>query len=271
MAVSSIRHLVNNNNNRNGQLQPLDTLRLLLLLSINNADKAPKPAAFDQRLAMMWAFARDLQRQLQSDSDAEGVEGGQEEEQGGLTADLGLSTLPYFHEKSAAIAESDFYYGHAAGDGDGDGDGDGGMDQLMLVGYDTLIRIFNPKYYRSSSTDDGPATTPMQQALDPLFARARLRVVMRADDEWGSATEQRAYLADLLEADGLSRVGGRKEWASRIEIEMVEGGRGAGAQDVAVSSTYARAAARDGDSQRLDKMVSPSVRQWIEQEALYTE
>lgn len=34
--------------------------RLLLLFSTSNADKAPSPASFDQRLSMMTVFARDL-------------------------------------------------------------------------------------------------------------------------------------------------------------------------------------------------------------------
>lgn len=38
--------------------------RLLLLLATQNADKAPTPAAFEQRLAMMAIFAEDLVRSL---------------------------------------------------------------------------------------------------------------------------------------------------------------------------------------------------------------
>jgi nicotinamide-nucleotide adenylyltransferase len=106
----------------------------------------------------------------------------------------------------------------------------------------------------------------MQKALGPFFGRAKLRVTMRMGDEWGGADEQTAYLADLLQGDGRSKVGGNKDWGRRVE--MIEG-REVGA-DI-ISSTYARVAAKDRDSDRLNLTVTPGVRWWIEQEGLYTE
>ena len=258
MATSAIHDLTEKKDQR------LGTLRLLLLLSVNNADKAPKPAAFDKRLAMMWAFARDLQGEL-------GLARG-ERHVDALSVDIGLSTLPYFHEKSAALAQSDFYMGDAHRVEEKEGQDTAGaaeMEQVFLVGYDTLIRIFNPKYYGpvGSTAHVGTAgTTPMQKALDPFFARAKLRVTMRTGDEWGDEDEQRGYIDSLLKAEGLSRVGGSKHWGSRIELVK---GREVGA-DI-ISSTYARTAAKNRDSDKLNLMVSPGVRWWIEQDALYTE
>ena len=253
MATSAIHDL------RDKEGQRLGALRLLLLLSVNNADKAVKPAAFDKRLAMMWAFARDLQREVREEL---GLVSGVEHDES-LGVELGLSTLPYFHDKSAAISNLDFY------SGEGGGDGGGKMEQVFLVGYDTLIRIFNPKYYsplESSAHLADTDVTPMQRALSPFFDRAKLRVTMRPGDEWGGVGEQTAYLEDLLRAEGLSRAGGSKDWGSRIE--MVEG-RKVGA-DI-ISSTHARAAAKDRDLDRLGLMVTPEVGWWIEQEELYTE
>ncbi|KAK0736077.1 hypothetical protein B0T21DRAFT_366261 [Apiosordaria backusii] len=246
-----------------------EATRLLLLLSVNNADKAPKPALFHQRLALMWAFAQDLQASLQQQGKTE------------IDVDIGLSTLPFFHEKSEAIDQSGFYQ---------HGSEEEKMEQVILVGYDTLIRIFNPKYYgpvaasepgkpletsisATAETKQHEQTTPMQRALGPLFRRARLRVTMRTDDEWGGKEEQLKYLQDLIRGDedggwdpGLGRIGGSKEWSRRIE--MVEG------RDVSgeiISSTYAREAVKEGDGERLEKMVSDSVRWWIEEEGLYRE
>jgi nicotinamide-nucleotide adenylyltransferase len=261
MATSAIHDLVHK------QGQRLSTLRLLLLLSVNNADKGVKPAAFDKRLAMMWAFATDVQQSVRGgaestsrDTDGEGEESSEVED---LSVDIGLATAPYFHEKSAALADGGFYRG------DGDTDGTGETEQVFLVGYDTLVRIFNPKYYGSPESIDQAArsgTTPMQEALGPFFGRAKLRVTMRTGDEWGGADEQTAYLADLLQGDGLGKVGGNKDWGRRVE--MIEG-REVGA-DI-ISSTYARVAAKDRDSDRLNLTVTPGVRWWIEQEGLYTE
>ncbi|KAK1761525.1 hypothetical protein QBC47DRAFT_370341 [Echria macrotheca] len=241
----------------------MGSLRLLLLLAINNADKAPKPAAFHQRLAMMWAFAKDVQRRVAEDQQTAMPSEDAIYTAEGPAIDIALSTRPYFHEKSAAIATADFYNVGSTG---------GPTEQVILVGYDTLIRIFNPKYYGPppaeaevrSESGSSPSETPMQKALGPFFARAKLRATLRTDDEWGTSAEQRAYLDNLLHGDGLTRVGGSQEWASKIEL--VEGRKEG--EDV-VSSTYARTAAKARDWERLDKMVTPEVRAWITKQELY--
>ncbi|KAK3356766.1 hypothetical protein B0T25DRAFT_589260 [Lasiosphaeria hispida] len=245
-----------------GKRQKLSALRVLLLLAVNNADKAPKPAVFEQRLAMMWAFAKDVQDEVRAQQP--GQETSQEETASSdedLSIDIGLSTLPYFAEKSAEIAASDFY----KSDG---GEGEGQMEQVILAGYDTLIRIFNPKYY-GPPTSEGEVSstgqTPMQRALGPFFDRAKLCVTLRADDEWGGKEEQRAYLEDLLQADSLTRIGGDKAWADRIELT-----KGLKEGEKIVSSTYAREAAQKQDWDRLDEMVTPGVREWIEKQKLYS-
>lgn len=239
-------------------------VRLLLLLAVKNADKAPKPAAFEQRLAMMWAFARDVRRTLEEE-----VEGGKEEmgsSRDGVPIDVALSTHPYFHEKSAAIAESGFYKPS--------GDEEGGKEvkepqQVILAGYDTLIRIFNPKYYGlpgEASEASSAGETPMRRALDPFFRRARLRVTMRTDSEWGGREEQMSYVEKLLHGDELERLGGSKEWAGRIEI--VDGRREG---EEVVSSTLAREAAKAQDWGRLQRLVPPEVKKWVEREKLYSD
>ncbi|KAK3298069.1 uncharacterized protein B0H64DRAFT_393765 [Chaetomium fimeti] len=253
MATSAIQELMHKQSQRPG------ALRLLLLLSINNADKDAKPAAFDKRLAMMWAFAGDVQRSLQADPGEEQASSEVEP----LSVDLGLSTAPYFYEKSAALAEGGFYNGERGMGGSTE------TEQVFLVGYDALVRIFDPKYYGSFDPEDQVSTAgtpPIRKALDPFFNRAKLRVTMRTGDEWGEADEQAAYVDDLLHAGGLSDIGGSTNWGSRIH--MTEGRKPG--EDV-ISSTYVRAAVKAGDSEQLNLMVTPEVRWWIEQESLYTE
>ncbi|KAK4455358.1 hypothetical protein QBC34DRAFT_374197 [Podospora aff. communis PSN243] len=227
--------------------------RLLLLLAINNADKAAKAASFPERMAMMWAFAHDIHSVLhnlqpppQQDSVPNNVII--------PTIDIALSTQPYFHDKSAVIAKDGFY------NPDGDTN-EREMEQVILAGYDTLIRIFNPRYYAVPEGGLKHGEAAMQRALGPFLRRAKLRVTMRTDDEWGGAAEQRAYLEDLVIGEGLSKVGGRKEWGQRIEL--VDGG------GVVVSSTLARAAAAAKDWATLDKMVSLGVRGVVEGLGLY--
>lgn len=235
--------------------------RLLLLLAINNADKAPKPAAFEHRLAMMWAFAADVQSAMQKSPQCQSSSPPAHEktETSIPTIDIALSTEPYFHDKSGAIAAAEFY-NPMGNKGEG-----AETEQVVLAGYDTLIRIFNPKYYGPAGTgvQEG-GVTPMQNALGPFLRRAKLRVTMRPDDEWGDGAEQRAYLEDLVSGDGLERVGGKREWGGRIEL--VEGQREG---EEVVSSTYARDAAGEKDWERLGRMVTPAVEGVVEELQLY--
>lgn len=205
--------------------------RVLLLLAINNADKAPKPASFPQRLAMMYIFALDLLAALDADTGAE--------------VDLAVTTEPYFSVKSNAIKTGGFY-----------GEDTENMEQIFLTGFDTLIRIFDPKYYPNDS---------MKQALDPFFAYSKLRVTMRTDADWGGAAEQIAYLEDLKNGK-LEGVGGRKEWATRVE--MVEG-RQEG--DEIISSTKVRDAVQSEDWDKLRSFVSDDITNWVKLEKLYRE
>ncbi|KAK1828979.1 cytidylyltransferase [Podospora conica] len=205
---------------------PNSTVRLLLLLSVQNADKPVKPASFAQRLAMMYVFAGDVQARLRE------LEGAMDE---GVVVDIGLTTKPYFHDKSRAIAESGAY-------------GSPGPEQVVLVGFDTLIRIFDQKYYGGK---DG-----MREEVGGLLGRARLRVMMRPGDEWGDVEAQRGWVQSLEE----------ERWKERIE--MVQG-RSEGER--VVSSTLARNAAKMGDWEVLRGLVTEGVVKVVREEGLYKE
>ena len=242
-------------------------VRVLLLLATSNADKAPRPAAFPHRLAMMYGFARDLGDSLSG---------------GGVVVDIAVTTQPYFHSKSAAVASSAFYRPAAAAvEGTGEEQAsEPDMQQVYLTGFDTLIRIFNPKYYPASAststtgTGTGTGASPMATSLDPFFARARLRVTARVDadagaDDWGDAEAQNAYLEDLRRG-ALARVGGRAEWADRVEMDA-EGDGGGEEEEGPVSSTRVRDAVVRGDWDVLRSLVSARVAAWIRREELYRE
>lgn len=249
-----------------------DGVRLLLLLAINNADKAPKPATFEERLLMMEAFARDIQRAWRSLEDKTAAQEEDKQAHGDneatLPVDIGLTTHPYFHDKSAAIAASIEYDSPSSQPSN---EGDAQTKQIFLAGYDTLIRIFTPKYYTSPVPEAGvdpppqPDQTPMQMALDPFFARAQLRVTMRTDDDWGGREDQLGYIERIMHGGELEEVGGRREWAGRVEL--VEGTSG-GAEGAVVSSTLAREAVEARDWGRLRELVPGDVARLIEEDAV---
>lgn len=204
--------------------------RLLLLFATQNADKAPKPASFEDRLVMMTLFAQELQ-----------YETGKSLKQGQLALDIGVTKLPYYHDKATSIDDSGVY--------------DGQPEQVHLTGFDSLVRIFNAKYYPPTHTF---------APLEPFLSKHRLRVTYRTDDQWGGREEQRRYVQDI--ADGKREAeGAKRELANRIEL--VEGK--ADGEEV-VSSTQARKAAKE-DARSLGKYVTPTVQDWIVSEKLYLE
>lgn len=215
--------------------------RLLLLLATQNADKAPKPASFEQRLIMMDIFATDLLKTLE-----QGKQGHQQEEGGaaGLGIDIGVTTLPYFVEKAITISESGLY--------------PPSTPQVHLTGYDTLIRIMNPKYYPPSHD---------LAVLAPFLQNHRLRVTYRADDSWGSRAEQDDYLKGILEGK-LESIGGKREWVEKGRIELVEGRKEG---EEVISSTRVRDAVKAGDKGLLEKLVTSGVAEWILKQDLYRE
>jgi nicotinamide-nucleotide adenylyltransferase len=209
--------------------------RILLLLATQNADKAPKPAAFEQRLQMMSAFAQDLQGFIGTDDEYTAGDG-----KALPSIDIAVVKFPYFHDKAKAIADSGTYLSDAT--------------QVHLVGFDTLIRILDPKYYPPAHT---------LAPLEPFLGTHRLRVSYRTDAEWGNEEAQRQYLTDLREGKR-ENVGGRKEWAENIELVY-----GRNAKDDVVSSTKARDACENGDLEALARLVTDDVLKYIVAEKLY--
>ncbi|EEP77056.1 conserved hypothetical protein [Uncinocarpus reesii 1704] len=213
----------------------LSTVRLLLLLATQNADKPSKPALFEDRLVMMNLFARDLQDALVSEASTTSTA-----DETVPPIDIGVTNLPYFIDKAVAISSSRTYPAD--------------LEQVHLTGYDTLVRIFDPKYYPPDHT---------LQPLAPFLGQHRLRVTLRPDDEWGGRDEQRKFLVDLA-GGTMEEIGGRREWAERIEI--VEGRKEG---DEVVSSTKARQEAGKGNVEALRCLVTERVKDWVVGEGLY--
>jgi nicotinamide-nucleotide adenylyltransferase len=220
--------------------------RLLLLLATQNADKAPKPASFEQRLTLMTIFANDLRKAYISTTSAgsrsTSSPAKEEAARDPPPIDIGVTKHPFFIDKASAIAASGFYPPDTT--------------QVHLVGYDTLIRILNPKYYPPTHT---------LAPLEPFLSRHRLRVTYRMGDDWGGRAEQAAYLKALTDGE-MEAEGGRRGWAGRIEL--VEGRREG---EEVVSSTRVRDAVKRGNGDMLRKLVSEGVADWVLQERLYAD
>ena len=209
--------------------------RLLLLLATQNADKAPKPTMFEQRLVMMTLMAENLIQSLSRASAPNGEDN--------VAIDIGVTKHPFFVDKSAVITSSGVYQPPESQ-----------VEQVHLVGFDTLIRVLDPKYYPSHTLAH----------LNELFTHHRLRVIYRTDDGWGGRQEQDAYLYNLRQGK-MEAEGGKREWAEKITF--VEGTNKKGGT---TSSTKARDAAKEKNQELLANLCIASVKDWILKENLYT-
>jgi nicotinamide-nucleotide adenylyltransferase len=197
---------------------------------------------------MMSLFAQDL---LQTISEAQSSSDGRPkpEDYSPVLIDIGVTKVPYYTDKSIAISSTKSHP-------------DGNLfypdrpKHIHLLGFDTLIRFFNPKYYSSFN--------PPLSALNDYFGPGhRLRATMRPDDATGQESEQRLWLTSLengeMEADG-----GKREWAN--QIELVEPN-----QQQGVSSTKIRRAAAEDDWDKVRSLCPEVVADWIRDQGLYKE
>jgi nicotinamide-nucleotide adenylyltransferase len=157
--------------------------------------------------------------------------------------DIAVTTLPYFVDKSKAIQENGAYPEQ--------------MQQVHLTGFDTLIRIMDPKYYPPG---DG------LYSVAEFLGKHKLRVTYRTDDKWGSKEEQDVYLRDLGTLGGMEDGETKREWVSEGRIVLVEG-RKEGEEPV--SSTKVREVVRKGNVEELKRLVTGGVAEWIVGERLY--
>lgn len=280
--------------------------QLLLLLSVYNADKpADQPVAFKHRVAMICEFAFALSEELRE----EGFD---------VCVDVGVTQAAYFSDKARAIAEGRLYsVWHHDGvckctEGELDEKGNKYPDCTLgsgmvlepppiefLTGFDTLVRIFDPKYYKeeeeekedeekgavssASSTASfvmvKAPVTPMREALGSFFDNAGLIVTLRPNDAWGTREEQKLHLAalarrateDSVSVGGhaiksLEEIGGDVKWLDKVRLLEADGD----GEDVSgVSSSLVRKLVRDEGPAAATNLVYPRVLTWIEQNGLY--
>jgi nicotinamide-nucleotide adenylyltransferase len=180
----------------------------------------------------MSIFAADLVESLNANSEEYSV----------VSVDIGVTTAPYYNDKSTAIETDgqDWYPSKPK--------------HIHLVGFDSLKRIFTAKYY--------PKFDPPFSALNPYFDTGhRFRVTLRPDDKYGNEDEQRAFVQKLADGE-FENVGGKREWAKQIELVLPN-------PMVGVSSTKIRRAANAGQWDELAELTTPSVAAWVRNESLY--
>ncbi|AJQ36984.1 Pof1p [Saccharomyces cerevisiae YJM693] len=148
---------------------------VLLLLAVNNADKLPKPASFPTRLEMMCLFADYLQEKLPQS-----------------VVSVGLTVFSKFIDKDKILHEQ-FVKGCSA-------------DIGYLVGFDTIARIFDEKYYHPLKISD---------VMESFMSGSQLYCLARGDCHL-SAESQLSYASDILEGKFEPVI--PREWGARIHV-----------------------------------------------------
>lgn len=206
-------------------------VRVCLLLATENADKKPKPASFEDRLVMMTLMANDLRASIRAESGRE------------IDVDVAVTKEPFFKDKAASIDESGVY---------------AASQQVHCTGYDTIIRIFNPKYYPEDSK---------LSVLAPFLGKHRLRVSYRVGEgaEGGGDRDDQDKYVHVIGDGSRADEGMRAEWRDAIElVNDAEEVRG-------VSSTKAREAAIAGNRDGVVRLLGEDVAEYVMNGGFYKE
>lgn len=196
---------------------------LLLLLSVKNADKVqPLPALFEHRLEMMYLMAKRWERAYQ------------------VPVSIGLTDHAKFVDKALAIRQ---YLKQ---------EGEDPPVLTFLVGFDTLERILDPKYYLPDKLLD--SLDEFMKTTD-LFCLTRLANV--------EAYKTQVEYIQKLHHGGLAHI--PLAWANRVHLASVDKERDTVGQ---ISSTAVRNAFAAGLSVG-GVAVDPEIKAYIEENDLY--
>ncbi|KAM9914446.1 hypothetical protein OXX69_000635 [Metschnikowia pulcherrima] len=197
---------------------------LLLLLSVKNADKiVPAPASFEHRLAMMHLMANSLENSY-------------------IDVGIGLTTHAKFADKSAAIQEymeTNFSWKKPA-------------RLTFLLGFDTLVRVLDPKYY-------APAT--LADSLNNFMYNTDLFCLTRAENKT-EFEEQKQYIEKIGNAEFPEIP---RSWAKNVHLKSLRDNRDSVG---AISSSAVRKAYETHESPENIPLL-PEIDAYIRENRLY--
>lgn len=206
----------------------INTNAVLLLLSVKNADKdSVSVDEYARRLHMVGLMAEHVCAGL------------------GLSCGVALTDASLFVDKSRLVAD---WTGRSSG-----------VDNFFLLGFDTLIRFFDPRYYRE----------PLVEAVDPFFRHSKLCVLLRDDKSSRmDLADQKKYMQDLqngeIDDKDNNRTALPASWRGKVFFCEAK-------HEWAISSSAIRTAVREQDPVRWQGKVIPTVRAYINGASLYRE
>ncbi|BFZ61762.1 hypothetical protein YB2330_002837 [Saitoella coloradoensis] len=146
---------------------------------------------------------------------------------------IAVTSFPYFVDKARVIREKW-----------------PGVNQVWPIGFDTFLRLLDSKYYPNHD---------LQAGFGDFFTYSRVIAITRPGEKWGEREEQESFLHAIRRGE---RSGVPKEWAERIEFEVLEGIRG-------ISSTRIREAANARNEEELGRLLPRGVLEYVVENGLY--
>ncbi|OUM51606.1 hypothetical protein BVG19_g716 [[Candida] boidinii] len=194
---SLVKQCILHNFNRDHNQQNISTINnksVLLLLSVNNADKKSQPARFEDRLEMMYILAYKISNEL------------------GVSVSIGITTFAMFTDKSKEINS---YINNLKINENGNVTYSNNIKLIFLMGYDTLIRVLNPKYYLPNSLKDSLSDFMENCDLFTLTRSSSSEFESPSHENNQEINSQFQYLQDIKEnkIEGIP-----KEWGPKIHL-----------------------------------------------------
>ncbi|KAG0668307.1 hypothetical protein C6P45_004815 [Maudiozyma exigua] len=155
-------------------------ISVLLLLSVKNADKGEKPAAFDKRLDMMELLSDHIQGEFPS-----------------LNPTVAVCKSAKFVDKSISVRNVLFEKGKI----------------VYLLGFDTITRVLDPKYYVPQTLEEAMGDFMTHTRF---FCLTRGEEDDKTDSQ--EFIKQMKYVDDI--SDGIYEPIIPRKWGSKIKIEV---------------------------------------------------
>lgn len=194
----------------------INTNSVLLLFGVRNADKGTVSVEeYSNRLAMVEMMSEYIMSEL------------------GVSCGIALTSASLFVDKSDLVNE--WVQRHSQND----------VNKYFLLGFDTIIRFFDPKYYKGSLSD----------SLDPFFANSKICVFLRKDPSSRLDVSSQVKYLETLEIP--------QDWKHKITFCQSQ-------REWSISSSGIRRtiSTDNSDSSWHDKVI-PSIRDYIIENQIY--
>lgn len=223
-----------NTNSNNLNLSCINVYSVLLLLSVKNADK--NEVSFNEyfkRLQMMILLANYIKQQ------------------NGINCGVALTNACLFVDKSNLITDwisNEIKKCNI--------NTNNSINNYFLLGFDTIIRFFDPKYYINKS---------IIESLNPFFQNSKIVVLLRDDKSSKmDIANQKQYLNDIILKNQLNETKLPENWKGKLLY-------GESQKEWNISSSGIRKEIANNISKDWESKVIPAIKDFIKDNSMYQE